>query len=613
MERVCMLVLILSLFCSFHFLTVGSVEDEAKRSLISFLCSLSTCSTTNSVLDPRFNWTIDSDPCKDKWSRVGCNKKESSVTSLYLDQLNLSGPLKLDPLCKVPAVADSLSKLVLDGNSISGEVPPAISSCRQLTQFQVSRNHLSGKLPDSLSALNNLKKLDISFNNFSGHLPNMGRISGLKLFDAQNNSLTGKIPEFVFSNLNYFNVSYNNLSGPIPRSARDFSVDSFMGNPFLCGAPLTSKCPKSKGQSTKDILMYLGYALLGLVLLSVIVYKIYQRKKNAGKRDEAVTANDKVVALDDNGDKLNQESGEISKTGNSIVSGPVSTSLVVLTSPTANGLRFEDLLRAPAELLGRGKHGGLYKVICENGTTFAVKRIKGWAISSDEFKKRMQRIDEAKHPNVLPVIAFYSSKQEKLLVYEYQQTGSLFRLLHGIQMGQTFEWTMRLNVAVGIANALAAMHQHHRESNIAHGNLKSSNILFNKNMEPIISEYGLMSQDGDTSSDDSSSQAITATFEADIYGLGVILLELLTGKLVQNNGFNLAKWVHSVLREEWTVEVFDKSLISEEASEERMVDLLQVAVKCVNPEPASRPNANQIATMINAIKDNEDRSLAFEP
>jgi len=96
-----------------------------------------------------------------------------------------------------------------------------------------------------------------------------------------------------------------------------------------------------------------------------------------------------------------------------------------------NGLKFEDLLSAPAELLGRGKHGTLYKVMFENGIILVVKRIKDWAISSTEFKQRMQRMGQVKHPNVLPALAFYCSTDEKLLVYEYQPNGSLFGLLHG--------------------------------------------------------------------------------------------------------------------------------------------------------------------------------------
>ncbi|XWS50998.1 hypothetical protein CRYUN_Cryun12cG0138900 [Craigia yunnanensis] len=67
---------------------------------------------------------------------------------------------------------------------------------------------------------------------------------------------------------------------------------------------------------------------------------------------------------------------------------------------------------------------------------------------------------------------------------------------------------------------------------------------------------------------------ICGSFKADIDSFGVILLELLTGKLIQNNRFDLARWVHSVVREEWTVEVFDRALILEGASEERVLNLL---------------------------------------
>jgi hypothetical protein len=93
----------------------------------------------------------------------------------------------------------------------------------------------------------------------------------------------------------------------------------------------------------------------------------------------------------------------------------------------------------------------------------------------------------------------------------------------------------------------------------------------------------------------------------------VVLLELLTGKLVQNNGFDLASWVHSVVREEWTAEVFDRALISEGAGEERMLNLLQVALKCINPSPNERPSTSQISAMINTIKEDEERSIISDP
>lgn len=159
------------------------------------------------------------------------------------------------------------------------------------------------------------------------------------------------------------------------------------------------------------------------------------------------------------------------------------------------------------------------------------------------------------------------------------------------------------------------MHQELRDDGIAHGNLKSSNILMNLNMEPCISEYGLMLVDHDPESSLLDNLTGSYAFKEDVYGFGVILLELLTGKLVHQNGIDLTEWVNSVVREEWTVEVFDRSLISECASEERMVSLLQVALRCVNRSPEARPSMNQVAVTLNTIKEEEERSIIsmYEP
>lgn len=195
--------------------------------------------------------------------------------------------------------------------------------------------------------------------------------------------------------------------------------------------------------------------------------------------------------------------------------------------------------------------------------------------------------------------------------------------MKGSQSGQAFEWGSRLSVAAGIAEAMAVMH----EDGIAHGNLKSMNILFNKTMDPCISEYGLMVEDNNQDQSflsplNNSSikqddlevvppQHMSSAFKIDIYAFGVVLLELLTGKLVRTNGFDLPNWVQSVVREEWTVEVFDEALISEGASEERMVNMLQVALKCINPFPSDRPTMSQVFHMINVIKEEEEKSISF--
>ncbi|XP_031276946.1 probable inactive receptor kinase At2g26730 [Pistacia vera] len=598
---------------------------EVREALVQFMEKLSP---GNAERDQNWGWNTSSDPCNEKWVGVSCDDaKQQFVKRIVLEGFNLSGVLEASSVC----IANSLTVLSLKGNNIAGVVPEDISNCKQLTHLYLSGNRFSGNLPDSLSQLSNLKRLEIANNNFSGELPDVARISGLITFYVENNQLSGGIPDFDFLNLKDFNVSNNNFSGPIPDVKGRFSADSFSGNPGLCGKPLSNACPptpppeKKSKDSTNQVLLYSGYIIIGLLILLFIALRLVRKKKPNAKKTDTVkkgvaqdTGTNKPISTS-SGLKTGENRSEYSIT--SAEGGIAPSSLVVFLSPAVKGLRFEEVLQAPAELLGKGKHGSLYKVMLDNGAIMAVKRLKDWGISSEDFKRRMEKIDQVKHPNVLPPVAYYCSNQEKLLVYEYQPNGSLFKLLHESQNGQSFDWGSRLGVAVAIAQSLAFMHDKLHEDGIAHGNLKSTNILFNKNMDPCVSEYGLMEIENQDQSflarsssfkSDHSSGKMYSTFKVDVYGFGVILLELLTGKLVQNSGFDLAKWVHSVVREEWTVEVFDRALILEGANEERMVNLLQVALKCINPSPNERPTINQIAVMINSIKEEEERSMDSE-
>ncbi|XP_028791163.1 probable inactive receptor kinase At2g26730 [Neltuma alba] len=621
------------LFCIFHIKVTHCVEEEVKSSMISFLAKLSGQQSFSTM-----NWKGDSDPCTDLWQGVACDSRNVSVRRLFLDRLNLSGTLDAAILCNSQPLADSLIILSLGGNNVRGGIADEIGNCKQITRLYLGGNQLSGELPPSLAVLNNLKRLDISNNKFSGHLPGLSRISGLNVFLAQNNNLSGAIPGFDFSNLYKFNVSFNNFSGRIPDVHGRISEDSFLGNPELCGQPLQKNCAihtlneksvepngsnemngsnESKGPSKDQILMYSGYAALGLVIILFILYKLCTRKKKqkAEASNKVASSSDHDV-FDKPGNASSGQKSVISRSEFSVNSegGTVSQSLILLTQPVVSELRLEDLLRAPAELLGRGKYGSLYKVMLDNRKTVVVKRIKDSATSSHDFKLKMETLGQVKHPYVLSPLAFYCSNQEKLLVYEFQENGSLFQLLHGESKG--FDWTSRLGIAAMIAEGLAFMHQEVGEKGIAHGNLKSSNILLSHNMEARISEYGVMSMDDELSlssaSPRPSGSGLPNALKADVYGFGVILLELLTGKLVKNDGIDLAEWVQSVVREEWTGEVFDKELISEYASEERLVNLLRMAIKCVHRSPVARPCMNQVALMVNTIKDEEEKSLIYE-
>lgn len=93
----------------------------------------------------------------------------------------------------------------------------------------------------------------------------------------------------------------------------------------------------------------------------------------------------------------------------------------------------EDLLRASAEVMGKGSYGTTYKAILEDGTPVIVKRLREVAITKREFEQNMEMVGSlVHHPNVVPLRAYYHSKDEKLLVYDYMLGGSLYGHLHGI-------------------------------------------------------------------------------------------------------------------------------------------------------------------------------------
>uniref|UniRef100_M8CG34 Uncharacterized protein n=1 Tax=Aegilops tauschii TaxID=37682 RepID=M8CG34_AEGTA len=228
---------------------------------------------------------------------------------------------------------------------------------------------------------------------------------------------------------------------------------------------------------------------------------------------------------------------------------------------------------------------------------------------------RIAAIGAVQHELVVPLRAYYFSKDEKLLVYDYMSMGSLSALLHGNRSsGRTpLDWEARSAIALSTARGVA--HIHSTGPTASHGNIKSSNVLLTKSYEARVSDHGLPTLVGPSFSPTrvSGYRAPEVTDirrvsqKADVYSFGVLLLELLTGKapthaVVNEEGLDLPRWVQSVVREEWTAEVFDQELLRYQNVEEEMVQLLQLAIDCSAQHPDRRPSMSDAAARIDEIR-----------
>lgn len=281
----------------------------------------------------------------------------------------------------------------------------------------------------------------------------------------------------------------------------------------------------------------------------------------------------------------------------------------------------ESLLHSSAEVIGKGWLGTTYRATLEGGAaTVAVKRLRSAPIPEREFRDRVTALGALRHENLVPLRAYFYSREEKLLVYDFVGAGSLCSLLHGSRDGGAsparLDFTSRARIALAAARGVAFVHGAGARS--CHGNIKSSNVLVTGARNgAYVTDHGLLQLVGahvplkrvTGYRAPEAADPRRASREADVYSFGVLLLEVLTGKPPVNSvpgssdGVDLPRWVSTVVQEEWTAEVFDASIAVEERVEEEMVRLLQLATECTDDRANRRPPMAEVAARIEHILD----------
>uniref|UniRef100_A0A0E0CDW7 non-specific serine/threonine protein kinase n=1 Tax=Oryza meridionalis TaxID=40149 RepID=A0A0E0CDW7_9ORYZ len=552
----------------------------------------------------------------------------------YLDVSNnsLHGEIPLE-LARMPAL--------MAGGDGSGEAhvqnfpffirPNSSARGRQYNQVSrfppslvLARNNLTGGVPAALGGLTRVHVVDLSWNALSGPIPpELSGMSSVESLDVSHNALSGAIPPSLarLSFLSHFDVAYNNLSGEVPVGGQfsTFSRGDFDGNPLLCGIH-AARCAsrpvapqavdggggrKDRGANIGVVAAIIVGTVLLLAVAAVATWRAWSRRQEDNAR----------VAADD-------ESGSLESAARS--------TLVLLFANGDDGERtmtLDDVLKATgnfdeSRIVGCGGFGMVYRATLADGREVAVKRLSGdfWQMER-EFRAEVETLSRVRHRNLVTLQGYCRVGKDRLLIYPYMENGSLDHWLHerADVEGGALPWPARLSIARGAARGLAHLHAT-SEPRVLHRDIKSSNILLDARLEPRLADFGLARlvrahDDTHVTTDlvgtlgyipPEYGHSSVATYRGDVYSLGVVLLELVTGRRPVDmarppgGGRDVTSWALRMRREARGDEVVDAS-VGERRHRDEACRVLDVACACVSDNPKSRPTAQQLVEWLDAI------------
>lgn len=549
----------------------------------------------------QLNWTLPVDQLcngtSSVWNGVQC---KGVFWGLRLENMSLGGEIDVDTLSRLRIL--SLSVI---NNSFSGPFPSDMNKLKSLRRLYLNNNNFSGEIPDrAFLGMKSLIHVELAYNMFTGKIPKSLIRVQLGTLKLQNNQFEGRIPDFWQERL-IANLSNNKLVGAIPDVLSYEDPSMFSGNLGLCGAPLAA-CPKKWYKKTAFIVV--ASVAGAVVALSIILLLILRRRRaRPMKYEKSVNYSKNEEERNDNGlIQKNAEHGKLHFVRNG-----------------REKFELEDLLKASAEVLGSGSFGSSYKAVLLTGQPYVVRRFKQMTnVGKDEFYEHMRLLGRLSHRNLLPFVAFYYRKEEKLLINDFVENGSLASHLHGKRRPNQpgLDWPTRLRIIKGVGRGLTYLYKELPSLNLPHGHLKSSNVLLDSTFEPLVADYAL----APVINKDHAQQFMVAykspesmqndrvTRKTDVWSLGILILELLTGRFPANYlksgrgpSADLATWVNSVVREEWTGEVFDKDMNLARHGEGQMLRLLKIGMCCCEWNVDKRWDLKEAVERIEELKERD--------
>ncbi|KAG6634344.1 hypothetical protein CIPAW_12G112100 [Carya illinoinensis] len=558
----------------------------------------------------------------------------SQWKTLILRNCNLTGQL---PDQIVDPRKTDFKTLDLSFNRLSGRIPPSFKELQTVDHLYLTRNLLTGPIPAWI--LNSTKNIDLSFNSFTIEKSNLSssrtcqnrEYPGINLFKSSSmGNETGKytvrlhFAEIVFTD----DETYSSLGRRIfdiyiqeKQVRKDFDIvkeaggvrkpyiesfnavvvnNSTLQIRFYWAGKGTTDIP-SKGDygplisaisvefdnepSSISIGAMVGIIVAGAFVIILFVVAILLWKGYLGQRSSATDHDLRGLDL---------------KTG--------TFTLRQIKTATNN---FD-----AANKIGEGGFGSVYKGLLSDGTMVAVKQLSSKSKQGNrEFLNEIGMISALQHPHLVKLYGCCVEGNQLLLVYEYMENNSLARALFGPEEYQLqLDWPTRHRICVGIARGLAYLHEESRLK-IVHRDIKATNVLLDKNLNPKISDFGMAKLDEEDNTHISTRIAGTygymapeyalhgyLTDKADVYSFGIVALEIVSGKSntshrPRGESLHLLDWA-LVLKEKGNLLDLADPRLGSNYRKEDVMRMINVALLCANVSAAVRPTMSSVVSML---------------
>ncbi|GMH06979.1 hypothetical protein Nepgr_008819 [Nepenthes gracilis] len=488
------------------------------------------------------------------------------------------------------STSSKLENLDLSVNQFSGNIPSRYGKLRELMQLKLGSNSISGRIPSELSSCKKLVRLDLSRNQLSGPIPpSLGSLPVLGQLDLSENQLSGEIPTNLgtVDSLVQVNVSHNHLYGSLPSTGAFLAINwSAVAGNNLCGNDPASGLPPCKGGKSPFWWSFTTCILgmLGLTAAAACLSFFMQRRNKLLK-----------LKKEENEDGIWE--------------------LQFFDSKASREITIHDIISSRKEenLISKRKQGVSYKGRASSlkAMQFVVEEINHSSPASENLWTEVSKLGRVRHPNILSILGLCKSKKVALLVNEYAEGKNLSEVL------RVLSWERRRRVHIGLAKALRFLHCRCSPS-VLIGEVSPENVIVAGEDKARLRlgvpglfcmEHSWLVSSAYVAPETRENKEMV-TDKSDVYGFGLILIEMLTGKSAaaaadEEFGANesIVGWARYCYSDCHLDAWVDPTIIRGKrlSDENQMVQTMNLALRCTADDPTARPSSSDIVKTLDSI------------